>query len=63
MTRDLVALSGIDDLRAIDSKDREVLVEVVADEEVSPIRCEADRLRKGSDLKLLHPSHGFALDP
>jgi hypothetical protein len=49
MARDLEALPRIDDLRAIDPKDREVLVEVVADVEVTPVRREADRLRKRSD--------------
>src|SRR5215204_6848291 len=50
----LEPLAGIGDLGPVHSQDREVLIEVVAHEQVSTIWRENSRLRQAADLDLFH---------
>jgi hypothetical protein len=55
-------LAGVSDVRSVDPQNREVLIEIVADQNVATVRSEDSRLGQPADLDFLDFRHLLAVD-
>src|SRR5947209_17903283 len=62
MTRQLETLTGVGDLRAVNLEDGNILVEIIADQQILSVWREHRPFRQSADLEVANPADLLAVD-